>query len=63
MTRRHFAAIAEAVRFLELTRANRLQVAEALADVCRRFNSRFDRGRFLEAAMEPTAADTRRAAS
>ncbi len=62
MTRRHFLALAEAVRSLELSPADRLRVAEALADVCRQFNGRFDRERFLRAALEPTAIDRRRAA-
>ncbi len=57
LTRRHFVALAEAVRFLDLEPVQRRHVAEALADACARFNGAFDRGRFLRAATEPTRLD------
>ena len=56
MTRMHFQALAEAVRFLALSPADRLQVAEAIAGACRQFNSRFNRERFVRAATESTKA-------
>lgn len=60
MTRKHFKALAEALRFerpddhwdpnkrvqWELDR-------KAVADVCASFNSNFDRGRFYAATEEP----------
>jgi hypothetical protein len=49
MTRKHFVALAEAVRFLEADYGTRLAVAKAVASVCRRFNSRFSEYRFLAA--------------
>ena len=56
MSRMHFRALAEAVRGLP-PGASRAVVAEALADVCRRFNGGFDRGRFLRAALEEREAE------
>ncbi len=60
MTRKHFEAIAAAVRDaqgvsgntgddLTVERATLHRVAHALADACRRENPQLDRGRFLRA--------------
>jgi hypothetical protein len=48
MTKKHFNALAEAIR--EIARAEeRKRAAETVAEVCRRFNGRFDAGRFFRA--------------
>ena len=49
MTRRHFKALAESVRFLDVNHETRFVVARALAAVCRRFNSRFSEYRWYTA--------------
>ena len=53
MSRVHFVAIAEAIRYLPLRECDRATVAEHLADCVSKFNGCFDRGRFLRAALEP----------
>ena len=60
MTKCHFVAIAEAVRFLDLPMPARAHVAERLAETLRQFNSRFEAERFISAATEPTAIDQAR---
>ena len=62
MTRRHFLALAEAIRFAHLDPETRAVVAEAIADACSRFNGRFDRGRFIRAAIEPLKTSRRESA-
>ena len=44
MTKKHFKALAEAIKTLD----NREQAANAVADACQQFNDRFDRKRFLK---------------
>jgi hypothetical protein len=48
MSRKHFKAIAAAIAAI-LDPSDRRRIAEALADVCRESNPRFDRARFLAA--------------
>jgi len=48
MSKKHFVAIAEAIREIADNRARRI-AARALADCLRGTNPRFDRGRFLYA--------------
>lgn len=49
MTRKHFEALAESIRFMELDYGTKRHVAEHVANVCKQFNSGFERQRFLEA--------------
>jgi hypothetical protein len=48
MTKRHFNALAEAIREI-CNPQERKRAAETVAEVCRRFNGRFDCGRFFRA--------------
>ena len=48
MTRKHFDALAEAIRRIRDAEERR-RTAETVAAVCRRFNGRFDAGRFFRA--------------
>lgn len=48
MTKKHFEALAAEIRRIP-DKAVREQAARALADVCWRFNPRFDVARFLTA--------------
>lgn len=54
MTRKHFTAIAETIRSLDVDTETRQKVAEGFASTCAEFNGNFDRGRFIEAATKPT---------
>lgn len=47
MSRKHFQAMADAIR--ELAPEARKAAAEAMAKVCKSFNPRFDESRFLQA--------------
>lgn len=49
MSRKHFNAIAAAIRFCPINVTNRRTVSEALADALENFNDNFDRDRFLTA--------------
>jgi hypothetical protein len=49
MTRKHFAAIAATIKYLNVTDDVRQHVAEEMASTCASFNGNFDRGRFLAA--------------
>ena len=49
MTRKHFKAIAEAIKNTKLTDSKRREVANNIADNLREFNSNFNRETFLEA--------------
>ncbi len=49
MTRKHFEAIAAAVRDTPMEASARRELASNLASVCRGVNDRFDRQRFLTA--------------
>jgi hypothetical protein len=49
MSRKHFRALADAIRLIPDAAARR-QAAAAVASVCRAMNGRFDTARFLEAA-------------
>ena len=49
MTRKHFEAIARAIRDLAVDAGAREEVAHRIADVLSGTNPRFDRERFLEA--------------
>jgi len=48
MSKKHFNALAEAIREIA-NRQERKRAAETVAEVCQRFNSRFDTGRFFRA--------------
>jgi len=48
MTKKHFRAFADAIANID-DRTERERVASLVANVCRQFNSRFDRERFLRA--------------
>jgi hypothetical protein len=48
MTKKHFLALAEAIREIG-NQQERRRAAETVAQVCRRFNGRFDSGRFFRA--------------
>jgi hypothetical protein len=49
MTKKHFVALAKALRD---NHANR-ELVEAVANVCKNANGNFDRGRFMAAAYDP----------
>ncbi len=59
MTRKHFEALAEALRFAHPIQGANIDTSEArtvwqaaqnnVADACSRFNGAFDRSRFIEA--------------
>lgn len=51
LTRQHFQAIADAIAGTDVSPEIRRQVAMNLAGVLRRFNPRFDRERFVTAAV------------
>lgn len=55
MTKRHFEAIAGAVRSAPIDEESRLVIASELAGVLVQFNDRFEAGRFIRACMEVTA--------
>lgn len=57
MTRKHFTAIAETIRFLDLPRAQRRVVAHDMALTLSGFNGNFDRDRFIEACMKPVKGE------
>lgn len=61
MTRKDFVLIAEAIRFSDVDRAAREKVAASMADSLATTNGRFDKERFIAAAMEPTGADKHQA--
>ena len=48
MNKRHFVALAEAIREIA-NRRERQRAAETVAKVCQRFNSQFNIDRFLRA--------------
>ena len=48
MTKKHFDALAEAIREIASPK-ERKRTAETVAAVCRRFNGQFDTGRFFRA--------------
>ncbi len=48
MTRKHFNALAAAIRRITDAHARRV-AAEAVAEICHQFNPRFDRERFFRA--------------
>jgi hypothetical protein len=48
MSRKHFNALAFAIREITDPNARRI-AAETVADACRQFNPRFDRERFMRA--------------
>lgn len=62
MTKKHFIAIAEAVRTTDVLAGSPREVREAvraefaanIADALQHFNGQFDRARFLDACTEPT---------
>lgn len=49
MTKKHFEALAAALRTTSLTDKDHANVSHRIADVCARFNPNFDRARFLKA--------------
>ena len=49
MTRKHFIAIAEEIKDLDVPEATRQLVAKRMATVLDRFNPYFDRSRFIAA--------------
>lgn len=49
MTRKHFKAIADAIKNTKLTDSKRRELANNIADNLREFNSGFKRDTFLEA--------------
>ena len=59
MSRKHFQAIADSISDIGDETA-RYVAAQALADVLGRFNSRFDRFRFLRACNAVDTDDARR---
>ena len=59
MSRKHFVAIAEAIRFMDISAEAREVVAREMASTLRAFNSNFDRERFIEAATKPLAGEGR----
>jgi len=51
MTRQHFRALADAISGMDgLDSEQRMMVARQIAVAVRRFNSRFDREKFIDAA-------------
>jgi hypothetical protein len=62
MSKRHFEALANTLRLCldsadSKERPGVILAMENIADVCRRFNDRFDRSRFLRAAGHPDYND------
>lgn len=51
MTRKHFKAVADAIRGTKLDAESRSALARQLAHVFATLNPRFDRARFLEACV------------
>lgn len=49
MTKKHFQAAAELVKFLDVSPAEKMLVAQSMVELFRQFNGRFDQGRFLQA--------------
>lgn len=49
MTRKHFEALAETIKYLDLSEQDKRHVAEHVGSVCMSFNVEFDRERFYEA--------------
>jgi hypothetical protein len=49
MTRKHFKALAEAIRRMNLSKVDKLVVIEAICEVCASFNNGFKYSTFHEA--------------
>ena len=52
MTRKHFQAIADTIRFMDVDATTREKLASEFARTCASFNGRFDKGRFIAAATK-----------
>lgn len=50
MTKKHFVAFADAVKFSDVDDAVKVAMAKMVADVAASFNGRFDRDKFFRAA-------------
>jgi hypothetical protein len=55
MSRKHFVAIAEAIRFMDVDDATRARIAHDMASTLRGFNAQFDRDRFVSACTKAKA--------
>jgi hypothetical protein len=57
MTRKHFQAIADTIRFMDVCDATREVIAKDFASTCAGFNGRFDKQRFIAAATKPAKGE------
>ena len=63
MTKKHFVAMANAVKFSTYDTATKVAVAKTFADVAKSFNGRFDADKFYAAAGVADAVDAEAAAA